>query len=179
MMAVVVRPAVSPMQEALLWLVASLAAADALVEATGSGHMVIWPDRVIGKGAADQAAAAPRCATNVVVQLGPGRIDHAVLAIRVELHDLAVTKDHLTQELRRCVADTIRLLESDRLALVEAFTDRCSIMGQRVRVELMPRGEARGRATAVDPDGFLVLESPTGMLERIAPATLRSLSVAE
>jgi len=51
-------------------------------------------------------------------------------------------------------------------------------MDELVLAKLLPRGEARGRSTAVDSDGFLVLESTTGMLERIAPASLRTLDLA-
>ena len=156
-----------PLQEALLWLVASLGVADALADATGSDYPVMWPDRV---GPA---------AVNVTVQLGPGRIEHAVLAVRTHLDGLEVPKDQLLTALVRHLLAATRLVEGDTLALLETFNDRCSLMNRRALVSLLPRGEARGRVTAVDADGFLVLESATGMLERIAPASLRSLELVD
>ena len=113
------------------------------------------------------------------MQLGPGRIEHAVLAIRTHLDGLEVTKGQLQAALVQHLLAATRLAESDALALLETFNDRCAAMNRRALVSLLPRGEARGRVTAVDADGFLVLESSTGMLERIAPASLRALEFVD
>ncbi len=48
-----------------------------------------------------------------------------------------------------------------------------ALMGQRVRAVLLPRGDARGVAESVDRTGALVLRSPTGMTERVAPGAVR------
>lgn len=174
MMAIVIRPAMSPLQEALLWLVASLATADALTETVGQEFSVVWPDVVVGH---DEDSARSR--VNVIVQLGPGRIEHAVLAVRTRLAGLEATKEQLLDSLQEnLLAMTLRV-ETDAPDMLETFNDRCSIMSQRACVSLLPRGEARGRIVAVDTDGFLVLESSTGMLERIAPASFRSLEVVD
>lgn len=173
-MAMVIRPAIDPLQEALLWLVASLGAASALADVTGNDHTVRWPDTIIRSD-----TDAVQCLVNVTTQLGPGRVEHAVLAVRTHLGGLDATKDELFASLEQELQAATRLLESDSLALLEAFNDRCSVMNRRALVSLLPRGEARGRVTAVDKDGFLVLESSTGMLERIAPASLRSLELAD
>ena len=174
LMAMVIRPAIDPLQEALLWLVASLGAADALVEATGEAHELIWPDTVT-----DVGGDAARSAVNVTVQLGPGRVEHAVLAVRTRLGGLEASKDQLLSSLEQQLQAATRMVERDALGVLEAFNDRCSLMNRRALVSLMPRGEARGRVTAVDKDGFLVLESSTGMLERIAPASLRSIALVD
>lgn len=173
MMAMVIRPSIEPLQEALLWLVASIGVADALAELTGTDHELIWPDRVTS------AATSVRSVVNVTTQLGPGRIEHAVLAVRTHLDGLDATKDELLALFGTHLSLATRLVERDSLALLDAFNDRCSVINERVIVSLLPRGEARGRATAVDIDGFLVLESPTGMLERIAPASLRAIEFAD
>jgi len=172
MMAIVIRPALNPLHEALLWLVASLATADAIADETGEAHWVIWPDTV-----ARQDEDSARASVNVLVQLGPGRIEHAVLAVRMRLAGLEATKDQLLRSLHEHLLAKTLCVETDSKAMIERFNDRCSIMNQRVRVSLLPQGEARGRAIAVDADGFLVLESSTGMLERIAPASFRSLEI--
>ena len=179
LMAMVIRPAIDPLQEALLWLVASLGAANALDSVTGATHTMHWPDTVIGESGEVQ------CVVNVTTQLGPGRVEHSVLAVRAHLAELDVSgeqrdvKDSLLGALDEQLQAATRLIERDSLALLETFNDRCSVMNRRALVSLLPRGEARGRATAVDKDGFLVLESSTGMLERIAPASLRSLELLD
>ena len=174
MMAMVVRPALNPLQEPLLWLVATLAAADALVDVSGEEHGVIWPDSVVSLRGENL-----RSSINVIVQLGPGRIEHAVLAVRTSLDGLTADKKQLLEALEHRLSSATRLVESDALVMLETFNDRCSIINRQARVSLLPRGEARGRVAAVDPDGFIVLESPTGMLERIAPAALRSLELID
>ena len=174
-MAMVIRPSIDPLQEALLWLVGSLGAAEALTGATGTVHTAVWPDTVVRRGGEDAASAS----VNVALQLGPGRVDHAVLAVRADLDGLDGGKDQLLASLEEKLLAATRLLESDFLALLDEFNDQCAAISRRALVSLLPRGEARGRVTAVDKDGFLVLESSTGMLERIAPASLRSLELVD
>ncbi len=174
MMAMVIRPTIDPLQEALLWLVASLGTANALADVSGNNHEIRWPDTVIRSD-----SDAVQSSVNVTTQLGPGRVEHAVLAVRADLGGLDVAKEQLLSSLEQHLQAATRLVESDSLALLELFNDRCSAMFRRVLVSLLPRGEARGRVTAVDKDGFLVLESSTGMLERIAPASLRSLELVD
>ena len=178
-MAIVVRPNIAPMQEALLWTAATLAAAEALTTATGTEHGVVWPDRIAASAGAEHA-----CFVNVLVQLRPGAIDHATISIRADLRVLGIeptepARAALIETLSNAVKVSVALLEEDPVGLLARFSDRCLVMDERVLVRLLPRGEARGRVTAVDSDGFLVLESSTGMLERIAPASLRSLDLAE
>lgn len=177
MVAMIVRPSLPPLKEALLWLAASLGTAEALEVTTGDDHSIVWPDRVIAATEASEGETGGF--TNVLVQLGPGRIEHSVFAVRAVRPAPDVDGDRLIDALADRLAAASRLLDEDQLLMIETFTERCSIIDQSVRVELLPRGTARGRAVAIDPDGFLVLESPTGMLERIAPATLRSLSPAD
>lgn len=182
MLAMVVRPDIDPLQEALLWLPASLAASDALTAITNVPHVVLWPDRVAARHPQVRDETA-RCAVSVLVQLGPGRVEHSVFATRIDLQGLTeseregVTADSFIPHYVESVRRHLKLLETDLDALLSEYSDRCAHMGERVRAELLPRGEARGQVAAVDRDGFLVLESPTGMLERIAPAGLRSIEI--
>lgn len=177
LLAMVSRPNIDPLQEALLWLPASLAAADCLATVAHELPVCVWPDQVLGAA----TSVDPWCHTNVLVQLGPGRVDHAVFVLRADLSDARVESDpdELAATFVGRAQDAVRTLEADPQRLLDRYIDRCSLIGQRVRVELLPRGEARGRVVAIDVDGFLVLESTTGMLERVAPATLRSLEVVD
>jgi len=154
--------------------VEALASAWARTEDAPDGSIVVADSEISGR---------LRCVVNVTTQLGPGRVEHSVLAVRTHLGGLEIangpadTKAQLLAALEEQLQAATRLIEHDPLALLEAFNDRCVAMNRRVLVSLLPRGEARGRATAVDKDGFLVLESSTGMLERIAPASLRSIEL--
>lgn len=183
LIAMVVRPDIDPLQEALLWLPASMAAADCLSGLTDDPQAMLWPDRVV-----DPHSSAIWGFCNVMVQLGPGRVDHAVFSLRVDLARLSrgdrpdpgalhVDVDSVIESYVSSARRAVRQLQDDPQQLLNSYTDRCALIGERVRVELLPRGEARGRAAAVDTDGFLVLESPTGMLERVAPATLKSVHI--
>lgn len=170
MMAMVVRPQITPLQEALLWLAVSIAAAEAANEVSTADHALIWPDTLV------RIDDGIRCGSmNVTAQLGPGCVDHAVLSVRALLEEIAVEKETFLAALTSQLLRAITELETQPLVLVDSFTDRCSVVDQLVKATLLPRGEARGRVVAIDPEGFLVLETTTGMLERIAPATLRSL----
>lgn len=176
MMAMIARPEIPPMKEALLWLCTAVAVAEACDSAITAGpgaalHQVGWPDAVTGPD------GSRFCQTNVVVQLGPGRIEHAVLAVRADLAGLDTDADELLGALFATLEAAVDQLQSDSLATIDQFTDRCSILNQKVKVTLMPRGEARGTVAAIDHEGFLVLQSGTGMVERIAPASLRSIEL--
>ena len=178
LMAVVTRPDVDPMREAVLWLPASLAAAETIAVIAGKEGLLRWPDRVVFPRGNPSA-----CAVNVVTQLGPGRIDHSVVSLRVDKQAIAggggpVERDDLL--IARFVARLrhhLATLHGDPTVLVDAYADRCDLVGRRIRAELLPRGEARGRVAGVDVEGFLVLESSTGMVDRVAPSTLRSLEI--
>ncbi len=178
-MAIVVRPNIAPMQEALLWTVAALAAAEALTDASGTEHGPLWPDRVVGS-----LRDEPSCFVNVVVQLRPGAIDHAVVSVRADLRALPLQtsgsrRAELVSTMSEALRKTVERLEQDPAGLLATFNDRCLLTDELVLAKLLPRGEARGRATAVDSEGFLVLESSTGMLERIAPASLRTVHLVD
>lgn len=170
MMAMVTRPHIAPRQEALLWLAVTLAAAKAIETVTGKPRPVLWPDAV------GEVGGEPVCFTNVGVQLGPDRIEHAVLSVRVDLTKVKVDDSErlltaLTEELEAAIAQ----LDADPLALMQRFSDAYELMDHLVTATLLPRGAARGRVAAIDESGDLVLESTTGMLERIMPSNLRSL----
>jgi len=174
MMAMVARPRIPPRQEGLLWLAVTLAAAGAIEAVTGREGYVLWPDSVSFDG--DE----PICCTNVGVQLGPDRIEHAVLSVRVHLALAGVAdRERLLGAVIEALEAVLVELETEPVALVEAFCSVYGFMDRLVKATLLPRGSARGRVAAIDPNGDLVLESTTGMLERISAANLRYLELAQ
>ncbi len=172
-LAMILRPDIALDGQDLLWLVAALAAADAGASCSRRDLTIRWPD-TIGVVGTDVAAAF----VNVVTQLGPGRIEHAVVSLRFRLSRLGISASHradLLDQAARSLDDSASLLAEDPQLLIDAVTERSDLIGSRVKVTLLPRGEARGRATALDPSGRLVLETATGMLEHVPVDGLRTI----
>lgn len=166
--ATILRPnGLAPESEEVFWIVALAAAAAA--SATRPG----WPDLLFAEDGRQVGAV------NLDVQLGPGRIESVVVSLRIDLgslHHRAGAHPMRRDEVVEAFAShALRLgaLADDRCAdLLEEYAGVSAVIGRRVRARLLPRGETRGTAVAVDPLGLLVLESPTGMLERLSPRTV-------
>lgn len=173
-LAMIVQPALALRSERLLWLAASLAVAKAVATVTGMETSTIWPDQVIVAGAPSAVALV-----NARAQLGPGRIDHAILAVRARFDGIGADVDRASAELEVMAQLDAAMaeVEADPGQLLASYTETSGLVGRRVRVDLLPRGEARGEVIAFDPEGQLVLRSPTDMLERVSPAVLRQLEV--
>ena len=163
----VLRPQLRPEAEDVLWVVALCAAAAA------TGAKPGWPDLLFNDEGQQIGAV------NLEVQLGPGRIESAVVSLRVDLHALGLPSGGVEQIcegiVTAFVSHALRLgemAEGKRADLLEEYAGVSAVIGRRVRARLLPKGETRGTAVAVDPLGLLVLESPTGMVERLGPRTV-------
>ena len=165
--AVLARPAgLDPSGADLAWLAASLGAARALDAGGGREHRCEWPDTVLVPGGAEVVV-------NAVCVLGPGRVDYAILTVRLgpaAAFDPPVDADGLVGELRAAA----RLLDEPD-ELVAAYRRRCATVGCTAAVALLPHGAARGTVRGIGADGRLEIESPTGMVERIAVSSFSSL----
>lgn len=165
--AVLARPAgLDPSRTDLAWLAASLGAARALDPAASHEHRCEWPDTVLAPGGAEVVV-------NAVCALGPGRVDYAILTVRLgpaAAFDPPVDADGLVGELRAAA----RLLDEPD-ELVAAYRKRCATVGCTAAVALLPHGAARGTVRGIGADGRLEIESPTGMVERIAVSSFSSL----
>lgn len=166
--ATVLRPAdLLPEAEEVLWVVGLAAAAAA------TGAKPGWPDLLFNDEGQQIGAV------NLEVQLGPGRIESAVVSLRVDFHALGLPSGG-GEQIREGIVTAFashalrlgEMAEGKRADLLEEYAGVSSVIGRRVRVRLLPKGETRGTAVAVDPLGLLVLESPTGMLERLGPRTV-------
>ena len=155
----------------LLWLAAGLGAADAINSLTGQPHRCIWPDRVEVDAKLDVASTA-------LYELGPGRIDYAVLVARVantaELGGSSCVSGALVDALRA----SAQLLD-DPVKLLRAYRNRCATIGAHVSATLLPHGSARGFVDGIDDHGALVLLSPTGLIDLIAVPTLNELTIID
>ncbi len=167
--AVVLRPGLPPEGEDLLWLLASLGAAEGIEAATGVSTRVKWPDDVL-------VGARKIGGVKVEAQLGPGAIVSAVLTFRINLN---VSSAQLPPEIREVATSTLietgaqvdrggmldavlgaleRRYDDDVPDLLEAYRGRCDTIGQAVRAVLLPRGEVRGTATGIDDFGSLEVD---------------------
>lgn len=170
--AVVLRPALPPAGEGLLWLLASLAAAEGLEAAAGFDVRLKWPNDLLvgGRGIGG---------VRVEAQLGPGSIESAILTMRVNVGleeedfppDLRDRVTSVAIEGAACARIDVLSAILDRLAsryeagvstLLEDYRERCDTLGTRVRALLRPSGEAVGRAADIDDHGGLVIETPSG-----------------
>lgn len=165
--AVLARPAeLEPSGMDLAWLAASLGAARALDTAAGGEHRCEWPDAVLAGSGAEVAVSA-------ICTLGPGRVDYAILIVRLGPADAfvpPVNEGVLVGELRVAA----RLLDEPG-ELVDVYRRRCATVGCTAAVALLPHGAVRGRVRGISADGRLEVESPTGLVERIAVSSFSSL----
>jgi BirA family transcriptional regulator, biotin operon repressor / biotin---[acetyl-CoA-carboxylase] ligase len=151
----------------LLPLVAGGAVADALRQAGADDVVLKWPNDVLAHGGKVAGLLAERVEG---LPAGPGPA--LVLGIGLNLHsqgmpDGAVALDRLVPGVRPdahlaatmlldALAHHVELWEQHE-DMAAAYRERCSTLGQQVRV-MVPGGETvQGRAVGIDADGQLVL----------------------
>jgi len=171
--AVVLRPRLSVEEADVPWLVAALAVADGLESSGGPMTAAAWPDLVV-----EAETGRTMAAVRADVQLGPGKVRVAVVTMRLDLtNDTEDRRDDLLAaigaELDRRTAELAEGVSGP----LAAYERRCSILGHNLKVRLIPRGDLRVHASAIDPLGRLECRSPSGMVERLSVNQVRSLEV--
>jgi BirA family transcriptional regulator, biotin operon repressor / biotin---[acetyl-CoA-carboxylase] ligase len=76
----------------------------------------------------------------------------------------AVDRGDVLADLLRGLATWLRSLPTDPLRLLVAYRDACATIGRHVRVSFPDGEELEGRATDLDRDGRLVLDTERGTL---------------
>ncbi|MDQ3569937.1 MAG: hypothetical protein M3396_04795 [Actinomycetota bacterium] len=175
--AVVLRPPVPAEEGDVAWLVGALGALEGAEAVAGRSLATWWPDKVV-----DAASEEPVAVTKAEIQLGPGSVRSAVVSLRFDLQRLGLGAEHRDGLLEAVVTSMDRasaaLAEEDGAAgLAVAYEQRCALVGRRVKIQLLPQGEARGVAGGVDTSARLVMRSPTDMVERITIDMVRTLQV--
>ena len=171
--AVVLRPPLSAEDADATWLLAGAAAAEGTEAAAGRPMRTWWPDSVIDATTKEEVAHL-----KVEVQLGPGKVRSAVASIRVDLDKLGVGadgRDGVLEAILAALDGHSASLEEGADGVAAAYEGRCALIGRRVKLRLLPKGETRGIARNIDRHARLELESATGMVQRIAIDTLREL----
>lgn len=171
--AVVLRPPLSAEEADVPWLVAALAVAEGIESTGGPKLSTTWPDRVT-EAESGRTVAGLRAD----VQLGPGKVRSAVVTVRIDLSGE-------TDDRRQALLDAIGARADERTAELSdgvagplaAYEKRCGTLGHNVKIRLIPRGDLRGHASAIDPLARLELRSPTGMVERVGVNMVREVTV--
>ncbi|CAB4833668.1 unannotated protein [freshwater metagenome] len=173
--------AVAPVHRGLLPLAAGLAVADALSEVTGLEVMLKWPNDIVIDGPARDGSAGPRKLGGLLVEAA----ERAVVGCGINVSG-AVTELPTPQATSLFLegappVDRARLLAAGlshlrhRVAqwrtnsgLIEDYRERCLSLGRSVQV-LLPGGEVLvGVATAISPDGQLVVTDSQGNSRSVA-----------
>ena len=171
---VVLRPTV-PVEDAdSAWLVAALASAEGAQAVTGKDLSTWWPDSVV------DASREQVAAVRAEVQLGPGRVKSIVITLRFNLPRLGLDpgqKDELLEAVVHAVDAAAAELSSGGAGAAAAYEQRCALLGNRVLIRLLPKGETRGTARRVDRGARLELESASGLVEKITVDQVRDMKV--
>jgi BirA family biotin operon repressor/biotin-[acetyl-CoA-carboxylase] ligase len=174
-LALVSRPPLTVEEADAVWLVACLAAAEGAEVASGRSLASWWPDVIL-----ERDTDEPVGQVKAEVQLGPGKVRSAVLSLRLDLEKLGVGAEGREGVFEGVLAAFDRHSESltdGATGVAAAYESRCTLLGRRIKVNLLPKGEARGVARGVDRTGNLNIESGTGMLEQLSIDRLRSYEV--
>lgn len=174
-LAVVLRPPLTAEEVDVPWLVGGLAVAEGIERATGAKSFTWWPDSVVD--ATDRRVSQIKAD----VRLGPGRVAAAVVTARLDLAALAVGPDRRDDLLEGVLTafDRCRTeLTEGPAGIIAGYERRCALLGRRAKVRLLPKGETRGTARAIDPLGRIEIASATGMVERLMVDMVRSVELA-
>jgi biotin-(acetyl-CoA carboxylase) ligase len=167
--ALIVHPTILADTEDLLWVVGLVAAARAVPVRAG------WPDLLVIPNGSQVGAVG------LDVQVDRGAIASAVVSLRLDLGALGISCEERRSIAESFVVEVVRCtdLAKDMCAdLLEEYAEVSALIGNRVKATLLPKGDTRGKAAAVDPFGRFVLESPTGMLERLSAMNVLRVDVA-
>ncbi len=172
---VVLRPRMSPDEADLMWLVVTQAAAECGEAVGGRPLSTGWPDTVKDKESGELVAT-----TKAEVQLGPGQIRSAVVTARMDMEKIGLgpeQRDDLLDAFLRSIDEITGRLAEEADSAVASYKERLDLVGKRVKIRLLPKGETRGVVRGVDRSARLELESGGGMLEHITVDMLRDLEV--
>jgi biotin-(acetyl-CoA carboxylase) ligase len=172
---IVLRPLLKMEEADGIWLVAAWAAAEGAEAVCGRPLSTWWPDSVVDSATREQVAQV-----RAEIQLGPGRVKSAIITLRFNLPNLgldASRKDELLESVVRAVDAASEELAEGAAGAAAAYEKRCALLGSRVMIRLLPKGETRGTARRIDRAARLELESPSGLIEKITIDQVREMKV--
>ena len=173
--AVVLRPTVPAEEGDVCWLVAALGGAEGAEAVCGKELGTWWPDAVVDRATEERVVGA-----KAEVQLGPGRVRSAVVTLRFDLQRLGLGPDRRDELLEAVVSSLDRrarsMVDADGAAgVAAAYLGRSALVDRRVKIRLLPKGEARGVVGGVDRTARLELRSSNQVVERVTIDMVRDL----
>jgi len=178
---IVLRPPIPSDRVPIITLIAGVAVAEAIREATGLAVSLKWPNDVLirGRKAAGILAeldAEAEVVRYVVVGIGIN-VNQALEDFPLELRESASSlKIGLGHEIHRTVLAQclfekmetwyLRFLREGSTPILQRFEDLCINLSQEVRVR-SEEGLLEGLATGIDPEGALLLRLQDGSLVRV------------
>ncbi len=172
---VVLRPLLKMEEADSAWLVAAWAAAEGAQAVSGRELATWWPDSVVDAASREQVSAV-----RAEIQLGPGRVKSVVITMRFDLPGLgldASRKDELLEAVMHAVDAANEELAGGAAGAAAAYEKRCALLGNRLMIRLLPKGETRGTAKRIDRSARLELESASGMIEKITVDQVRDMKI--
>jgi len=172
---VILRPALAVEEADASWLAVGLIALRASEASGDHGLSLWWPADVVEGPERDVISSV-----KAEIQLGPGKVKSVVATMRFDLIKLGLGRDgrdNLLEQVVGAVDQVSELLSEGAAAVAAAYETRCSIVGQRLKVKLRPKGETRGTVRSIDRSARLELASPTGMVERVGIDQMMQLTV--
>jgi len=170
---IVLRPALKMEEADCAWLVAAWAAAEGAEAVSGRALSTWWPDSVVDSATREQVAAV-----RAEIQLGPGRVKSVVITLRFDLPGLGLDASRKDELLEAVVLAVDAACEDLAGGVVgAAYEKRCALLGNRLMIRLLPKGETRGTARRIDRGARLELESPSGLVEKITVDQVRDMKI--
>lgn len=170
--AVVVRPDLTAEEGDAVWLLGGLIALRTIEAVSDRPVTTWWPERVLESATEEEVAMV-----KADVQLRPGHVASAVLSLRFDLDRLEIDPARRDEVLDAVLAAIDSQLDEGGGGLAASYEGSCGLIGRRVKLALLPKGETRGTARGIDRHARLQVASATGMVEPVAVDGLRSLEV--
>ncbi len=180
-LSVILRPKISPHQASMVTLMAAVATAEAIQQATGLDPKIKWPndlllrERKVAGLLNEIHSEADRIHfiilgigvnINMEIKMFPKEIRQKATSLRMEKGEMISRKDFIQILLQRLERWYLTLLEEGPSAILEAWRKWATIKGRWVKV--ISFGETLlGRAIDIDSDGALIIEMKEGGQKRI------------
>src|SRR5919109_2489827 len=180
-LSIVLRPELPPAEAPQITLMAAVALADTVASFMSLPALIKWPNDILVKGKKLAGILTEASSTSE-------RIDFVILGIGINLNFpeelmpeairqhatslLIATQNNIRREvfLRRLIQDLDRcygiLEESGFGAIMPRWEARFGLRDRRVRVDMID-GAIFGKATGIDRDGALIVETDNGKFQRV------------
>ncbi len=182
-LSVILRPQITPNEISKITLLAAVATARAIREATGLQAMIKWPNDILVNhrkvcGILTEMKAEQDGVDFIVIGIGINvntpikQLPKGASSIKEELSrrgaDETVSRIDITKRLIEKLEEDYFILKKDGFRpIMDEWKHLTDMLGSRVKVVLQNR-TFEGLAHDIDPDGALVIRRDAGTLERVS-----------